>query len=105
MPSQIRLDLCVSDLSQGLHRRAILLFAVLVALSLGGCSKPSTVNIAEAADGPGTLKQDAGAAVDSSKPAAAAQLEHPFPQRTPAPALDSGQEWLNAAGPVDLKDL
>jgi DNA-binding beta-propeller fold protein YncE len=32
-------------------------------------------------------------------------LEHPFPRHIPAPALDGGTEWINAAGPIDLKDL
>jgi DNA-binding beta-propeller fold protein YncE len=31
--------------------------------------------------------------------------EHPFPRRVKAPSLDGGLEWLNAAGPVDIKDL
>jgi sugar lactone lactonase YvrE len=31
--------------------------------------------------------------------------EHPFPRRSPAPALEGGVGWINAAGPVDLKDL
>ncbi len=43
-----------------------------------------------------------------ANPAAKAEApkpEHPFPHRTPAPALDGGVDWLNAAGPIDLKDL
>src|ERR1700759_1829974 len=31
--------------------------------------------------------------------------ENPFPNRTPAPALVGGTEWLNTSAPVDLKDL
>src|SRR5947199_801345 len=31
--------------------------------------------------------------------------EHPFPRRVKAPSLDGGKEWLNTAGPIDLKDL
>ncbi len=30
---------------------------------------------------------------------------HPFAQRTPAPALDGGIEWINTAAPIDLKRL
>jgi thiol-disulfide isomerase/thioredoxin len=29
----------------------------------------------------------------------------PFQQRIPAPSLDGGTEWINTAGPLDLKDL
>ena len=31
--------------------------------------------------------------------------ENPFPRRFPAPSLEGGLDWLNAAGPLDLKDL
>ncbi len=31
--------------------------------------------------------------------------EHPFPRRVKAPPLEGGKEWLNAAGPLDIKDL
>jgi thiol-disulfide isomerase/thioredoxin len=31
--------------------------------------------------------------------------EHPFPRRVKAPPLDGGKDWLNTAGPLDLKDL
>lgn len=31
--------------------------------------------------------------------------KHPFPNRFPAPDLDGGIEWLNAAGPISMKDL
>lgn len=30
---------------------------------------------------------------------------NPFKYRVPAPSLDGGTEWLNTAGPLDLKDL
>ncbi len=31
--------------------------------------------------------------------------EHPFPRRVKAPPLEGGKEWLNSAGPLDIKDL
>ncbi len=31
--------------------------------------------------------------------------EDPFPNAIPSPGLDGGVEWLNTAGPLDLKDL
>src|SRR5262249_40407746 len=31
--------------------------------------------------------------------------QHPFPRRQPAPSLDGGVEWINTAGPIDLKLL
>src|SRR5262245_7658540 len=31
--------------------------------------------------------------------------EHPFPRRVKAPSLEGGKEWLNSAGPLDIKDL
>lgn len=37
--------------------------------------------------------------------AARAQDDHPFAQRLPAPSLDGGVEWVNTAGPIDLKQL
>ncbi len=30
---------------------------------------------------------------------------HPFPQHVKAPALDGGIDWINTAGPIDLKQL
>ena len=33
------------------------------------------------------------------------EVENPFPNRHPAPELDGGVEWLNAAGPITMKDL
>ncbi|HEY0981280.1 thioredoxin-like domain-containing protein [Schlesneria sp.] len=32
-------------------------------------------------------------------------VENPFPRRHPSPELDGGVEWLNAAGPISVKDL
>jgi len=37
------------------------------------------------------------------KPTEAA--ENPFPNRHPAPELEGGVEWLNASGPISVKDL
>ncbi len=34
-----------------------------------------------------------------------ADPQHPFPHRVPAPSLEGGVEWLNTAGPLDLRDL
>jgi len=31
--------------------------------------------------------------------------EHPFPRRLPAPSFDPDAEWLNTAGPLELKSL
>lgn len=47
-------------------------------------------------------------ASDESAPATAKKaeaVENPFPKRHPAPELDGGVEWLNAAGPISVKDL
>ena len=35
----------------------------------------------------------------------AEEIENPFPNRHPAPELEGGVEWLNAAGPISVKDL
>ncbi len=51
----------------------------------------------------GALAQATGAPpkpADANKPD-----DHPFPRRTPAPALEGGTEWLNTSAPIDLKDL
>lgn len=45
------------------------------------------------------------AAPAAAPPAAAAEVKNPFQNRFPAPSLDGGTEWLNTAGPLDLKDL
>ncbi len=37
--------------------------------------------------------------------AQAAPAANPFAQRFPAPALDGGVDWINTAGPIDLKQL
>ena len=34
-----------------------------------------------------------------------ASQKHPFPNRRPAPSLESNEQWLNTAGPIDLRDL
>src|SRR5262245_20713949 len=45
-------------------------------------------------------------AASSTTPACAWQDDkHPFPQHLKAPPLDGGSDWLNTAGPLDLKDL
>ena len=31
--------------------------------------------------------------------------KHPFPNRRPAPSLEGKEQWLNTAGPIDLRDL
>jgi len=31
--------------------------------------------------------------------------KHPFPNRRPAPSLEGNEQWLNTAGPIDLRDL
>src|SRR5262245_15396183 len=36
---------------------------------------------------------------------AGGDLEHPFPKRDKAPSFDAGMEWINTAGPIDLKQL
>lgn len=45
------------------------------------------------------------ACADDAKPAKPEAIENPFPKRHPAPELDGGVEWLNAAGPISVKDL
>lgn len=44
-------------------------------------------------------------AVDDPAIAEAAVAEHPYPGHVPSPSLDGGKDWLNTAGPLDLKDL
>lgn len=44
-------------------------------------------------------------AVPEAAPPAAPATNNPFRHRVPAPSLDGGTEWLNTAGPIDLKDL
>ena len=45
----------------------------------------------------------------SKKPGPAARtpvdIENPFPNRVKAPGLEGGKEWLNAGGPITMKDL
>ena len=33
------------------------------------------------------------------------EIENPFPKRLPAPEFEGGVEWLNAAGPISIKDV
>lgn len=40
-----------------------------------------------------------------AQPAQAEENVDPFPRKFPAPDLDGGSEWLNVAGPINLKDL
>lgn len=48
-----------------------------------------------------------GADEPAASPAAEAPVapENPFPNRLPAADLDGGVEWLNASGPISMKDL
>jgi thiol-disulfide isomerase/thioredoxin len=93
----------------------------LVALAMAGCEPSNSAGIttfdkaiAVVGEPPVELAAAPDAKVDAppkkdananNEQAAAPQLEHPFPRRGPAPALDGGIEWINAAGPIDLKDL
>jgi DNA-binding beta-propeller fold protein YncE len=45
------------------------------------------------------------AKVEKTEAAKAEEIENPFPNRHPAPELEGGVEWLNAAGPISVKDL
>src|SRR5262245_37584602 len=70
---------------------------------------------------PRTLAEDTGAvprparskskapsgqlAKQDAKGKGAAADEHPFPKHLQAPSLDGGIEWINTAGPIDLKQL
>ncbi len=38
-------------------------------------------------------------------PRGAGEAKHPFPRRVKAPPLTGGVEWLNTAGPLELRDL
>lgn len=54
----------------------------------------------------GKPKQDDKPPADEDAPdGAKGKPENPFPNRFPAPELDGGVEWLNAAGPISMKDL
>ena len=72
--------------------------AVLMPL-LAGCGQSHAEDAAKI----GPLSQAGG----NPPPAADANPggDHPFPRRTPAPALEGGTEWLNTTAPVELKDL
>lgn len=52
-------------------------------------------------------KPDAGSdqSADDAQAPPANVPENPFPGRSPAPSLEGGVGWLNASGPIDLKDL
>jgi thiol-disulfide isomerase/thioredoxin len=39
------------------------------------------------------------------QPAGRDDNQHPFPQHFRAPSLDGGVDWINTAGPIDLKQL
>jgi DNA-binding beta-propeller fold protein YncE/cytochrome oxidase Cu insertion factor (SCO1/SenC/PrrC family) len=69
-------------------------FAVLLGISLVWCCLASAT----------LLAQDAPAPAPPMKPAAQ-PLDHPFPKRAPAPEISGGSGWLNATGPLELKDL
>ena len=84
--------------------KSILVFLLLVISALVGCGKGIATISAVAADDASTVPNS----TTDAKPAQATpavQLEHPFPQRSIAPALDGVPEWLNTSAPVDLKDL
>ncbi|MCC7087454.1 MAG: redoxin domain-containing protein [Pirellulales bacterium] len=100
------------------------LAAAIGLLAIASCEPPydSSVNPIEnafvfggepandaAAEAPSTVdereKQAGVAKSDRGGTAKRAAVGHPFPRRVPAPALEGGVEWINAAGPIDLKDL
>lgn len=45
--------------------------------------------------------QEAKPEIDKPK----GRVENPFPKAFPAPELEGGVEWLNASGPISMKDL
>jgi thiol-disulfide isomerase/thioredoxin len=64
--------------------------------------RDSTTKHAKAQKQPST-KRTAQKEAEPNK--AAAPDEHPFPKLQKAPSLDGGIGWINAAGPIDLKQL
>jgi thiol-disulfide isomerase/thioredoxin len=53
----------------------------------------------------GVTNSSAVVAQDAPAPDAPAETENPFPGRFPAPSFDGGTEWMNASGPISLKDV
>lgn len=51
------------------------------------------------------LASTSGVMAQDSKATEPEVIENPFPKRHPSPELDGGVEWLNAAGPISVKDL
>jgi thiol-disulfide isomerase/thioredoxin len=91
--------------------RALVQLAGVIGLmvAINGCSRaadppsdPPADSVPRAAVIQTSATTPAKAAASSN---AAAPLENPFPNRTPAPSLDGGVEWLNTSAPVDLKNL
>ncbi|HTQ39078.1 MAG TPA: thioredoxin-like domain-containing protein [Pirellulales bacterium] len=79
---------------------------------LPGCGRPTNFGVvagevdqlAQAPTGTGASGTTEPSGVAAARNGAA-QLENPFPNRSPAPALEGGVEWLNTSAPVDLKKL
>lgn len=81
----------------------------------GSGSEPISGVPAQAAEG--ELERSKGTAATSESDAAPngssadsnaktpSMTANPFPQTLPAPSLDGGVAWINAAGPIDLQDL
>ncbi|HEX6985972.1 MAG TPA: thioredoxin-like domain-containing protein [Planctomycetaceae bacterium] len=57
------------------------------------------VQAAEPADADGKGAEAADEEPEREEP------ENPFPNRSPAPGLEGGVDWLNTSGPITLKDL
>ena len=105
--------------------RFYLLGFAFAAIGLGllvGCGKATTALSAEsqtagqdATEGPEAKDAVAGErsrepqgdqpAATDKQPQARPMDDHPFPRRSPAPALEGGVGWINAAQPVELKEL
>ncbi len=95
----------------------VLVLAVL-AVAIG-CNDSATADPAEGTAGAGAASKKAAADeagkdtndeqdADDKQDAEANVVDadqHPFAQRQPAPSLDGGVQWLNTAGPLDIKDL
>lgn len=83
------------------------------AMVLSPIGSPSHVDAQEAGakksekpdSGDTKKKEDKPAAEPEAPEGVKAKNENPFPNRFPAPELDGGIEWLNAAGPISMKDL
>ncbi|HEY2826276.1 MAG TPA: hypothetical protein VGJ04_01645, partial [Pirellulales bacterium] len=96
------------------HRRNFVLVALALAgMLLGamhGCSRPAISGNAAEIDQLAQVSIDNSSAERTTQaspaPAStAAELGNPFPNRTPASALEGGVEWLNTSAPIDLKNL